>query len=209
MTRAGRFALSGAALILFSVALGFAVTSGWSAGIDRFVAQATGLTRASAWSGMIPLWQGISWIGGGIQRYGIVLVCAILLGIWHRPRSGLALILASITAQLISEGLKIFFGRLRPEFVPHLDHTSNLAFPSGHATSAAVVYLLFAMTAPTQRRGLWLAGAAIMALLTGVSRLALGVHWLTDLIGGWALGSGVALLTLAWLMRRDTRVQPA
>jgi undecaprenyl-diphosphatase len=77
-----------------------------------------------------------------------------------------------------------------------------MSFPSGHASMSAIVFLtLGALLANT--RGRWvervfiLATAAIATFLVGVSRVALGVHWATDVLAGWALGTGWAT---AWLL---------
>src|SRR5207244_6591004 len=70
---------------------------------------------------------------------------------------------------------------------------SGSSFPSGHATGTVAVYgmlaaLLAASTPYWSRKvGLW-AGAAILWLVVGITRLYLGVHWLSDVLGGYALG---------------------
>ncbi|MEQ1687266.1 MAG: phosphatase PAP2 family protein [Sphingopyxis sp.] len=112
-------------------------------------------------------------------------------------RSGAVLVATSLSSFMTSEVLKTAFARPRPDIVPHLDAVHSLSFPSGHATSAAVVYMLFAMLVPTQRRALWLCAAATMTIATGWSRVALGVHWPSDVIGGWLLGGAFALIGYA------------
>ena len=70
---------------------------------------------------------------------------------------------------------------------------SGFAFPSGHATQAAAVYGGFAwlaagwVTAWARKVAVW-TGAVLAVLVVGVSRVYLGVHWPTDVLGGWALG---------------------
>ncbi|MEQ1510236.1 MAG: phosphatase PAP2 family protein [Sphingopyxis sp.] len=166
-------------------------------GVDRWVEQAGAYRAGSGNDAAIALWQAISWSGGGAQRYVIVGLLAALLGAWHHWRSGLVLVVTSLLSFMTSEALKTAFARQRPDIVPHLDAVHSLSFPSGHATSAAVVYLLFAALVPTQRRALWLCGAAMMTLATGWSRVALGVHWPSDVIGGWLLGGAFALIGYA------------
>jgi undecaprenyl-diphosphatase len=87
-----------------------------------------------------------------------------------------------------------------------------MSFPSGHATIAAIVFLtIAALIASTRTRAseqtYILAMATLMALLVGLSRMALGVHWATDVVAGWAFGAAWAL---AWLLlaRRLTRRNP-
>lgn len=103
-------------------------------------------------------------------------------------------------AHLASQALKVLFGRPRPVGVAIGEYSSS-AFPSGHATQAAAVWLMLAVVtaagAPSSRRrmGVWAAAVSIVAVV-GISRLYLGVHWLTDVLGGWAVGSLWFLLVL-------------
>ena len=190
--------LIGAAILFILVlGLGLAVTAGWTAGADHAVGSALALRAGQGQDGLISLWWWISWSGGGGQRYAIVAALALLLGLWHRWHSGLILAVMAVLSNSTSGLLKDAFARPRPDLVPHLDPVNSLSYPSGHATSAALVYLLFALLVPTVRRPVWLSVAAVLAFLTGFSRITLGVHWPTDLIGGWMLGTAFALLGVA------------
>lgn len=123
-----------------------------------------------------------------------------------------ALFVACATAGggVLSYLLKLGFDRPRPDLVAHLVDVQTLSFPSGHAMGSAVTYLtLGALIVRTEvRPGLKayvLAIAIGLTLVIGVSRIYLGVHWPTDVVGGWCAGSAWALLcwTLAlWLQRR-------
>ena len=82
--------------------------------------------------------------------------------------------------------------------VPHLVQVSNASYPSGHAMLSAVAYLtIAAMLARGEKRLAprlsLLALAVVLVVLIGHSRLYLGVHWPTDVLGGWCLGSAWAL----------------
>jgi membrane-associated phospholipid phosphatase len=186
-----------AALLALVLTLGLCVSHGWGGAIDHNIATALGMREGQSSAGLINFWQAISWIGGGTQRYIIVALLALFLWLRHHWRLGAVLAGASLLSSLASDGLKLAFARARPDLVPHLDHASSFAFPSGHATSAAVVYLLFAFIVPTQRRGLWLSVGIALTLLTGMSRIMLGVHWPSDVIGGWLLGAAFAFAGLA------------
>lgn len=83
---------------------------------------------------------------------------------------------------------------MRPDLVAQLDPITSPAFPSSHANNAAVVYILFIMLVPQARHPVWQLAAAMMILLTGISRIMLGVHWPTDVLGGWMLGTSFALM---------------
>lgn len=112
------------------------------------------------------------------------------------------LVTASISGGLVaSQLLKLWIERPRPDLVPHGTQVLTLSFPSGHATMSAVVYLtlgvLLAGLQPSRRMAAYiLAVALLLTGLVGFSRVYLGVHWPTDVLAGWALGSAWALLCL-------------
>ena len=102
--------------------------------------------------------------------------------------------------------------RARPPSVDWASGAQGFAFPSGHATTATAGYLVLAVLIsgllPSARRRNAVRGAGIaVAFLVGASRIVLAVHWPTDVIAGWALGTAVAAATLA-LGRRPTGPRP-
>lgn len=196
------------AVVLFAlvIILGYAASAGYFRHFDLIVSHALNMQRGASPEWLIVLMQGISWIGGGIQRYIMVAILAAALWRWWGWGAGLAMALTTLVSAFTSEVLKAYFGRLRPELVPHLDLVNTAAYPSGHANNAAVVYIFFIMLVPQARHPGWQALAALLILLTGLSRIMLGVHWPTDVIGGWMLGTSFALLAasvIAW--RRHQR----
>jgi len=196
--------LTGAAvLFVLVVALGFAVTAGHFRSFDIVVSNALNLQLSVSPDWLILLMQGISWIGGGLQRYIIVAILAVVLWRVWGWGSALAMGLTTLIAAFTSDVMKHFFARIRPDLVAQLDPITSPAFPSGHANNAAVVYILFIMLVPQARHPLWQAAAAAMILLTGLSRIMLGVHWPTDVIGGWMLGASYALMAGAIIAYRQ------
>jgi undecaprenyl-diphosphatase len=193
--------ITGTSLIALTLLLGIAVSAGFGSAQDQLVGAAIGMRTGETPPGAITLWQLVSWSGGGIQRYIIVALLALFLAVRYHWRLGLILAVTALASNLTSNALKLMFGRVRPDLVPHLDHAASFAFPSGHATSAALVYLLFALLIPTQRRRLWITVAVVMMFLTGLSRIMLGVHWTSDVLGGWLLGVGFAALGLGMARR--------
>ena len=188
-------------LILLFVLNSFLVWSGHTAAIDRQIGAALGLSVDGSPHWMILFMQGVSWIGGGLPRWGIVILLCGLVWHWCGPRCAVALAGASLLSNLASSLLKIGFGVARPDLVPHLDHQTSYSYPSGHATNAAVVYLLLAWLAPPRwRRAAW-SLAGVMIVLNGVSRMMLGVHWASDIVGGTLLGAAFALFGAAWARR--------
>ena len=206
MTLSARLFLTALLLFVAVIALGFAVTSGHFHDFDIAVSHALNMQPGVSPDWLILVMQGISWIGGGIQRYVIVGILALALWRWSGRGAALAMAVATLASALTSDILKSFFARARPDLVPQLDLISSPAFPSGHATNAAVVYLLFIMLVPQARHPAWRLAAAAMILLTGLSRILLNVHWPTDVIGGWMLGASFALMAAAVIsFRREQR----
>ena len=183
--------------------LGFAVTAGWFHSFDITVSNALNMQRSVAPDWLILSMQGISWIGGGIQRYVVVTILTIALWRWWGLGSALAMGLTTLASAFASEVLKFYFGRLRPDLVPQLDSIHNASYPSGHANNAAVVYMLFIMLVPQARHPGWQLAAAAMIIITGLSRIMLGVHWPTDVIGGWILGASFACVAAGVISYRE------
>lgn len=197
-----RLAASASLLFALVIALGFAVTTGHLRSFDLGVSHALNMQAGAAPDWLILLMQGISWIGGGVQRYVMVAMLTLALWRWWGWGAALAMGLTTLVSAFTSEVLKAYFGRLRPDLVPHLDFVNTAAYPSGHANNAAVVYILFIMLVPQARHPGWQVAAALMILVTGLSRIMLGVHWPTDVIGGWMLGGGFALLAASVIAAR-------
>lgn len=152
----------------------------------------------------------ITALGGFTVLTLMTLLVVGYLGLSRRWRAA-ALVLVSIGGGMaISHGLKLVFQRARPDLVPHLVDVHTLSFPSGHSTLAAVTYLtlgaLLAAVQPSRRLKVFIMVAAlVIALLVGMSRVFLGVHWPTDVAAGWLIGAAWALLCRAVadvLMRR-------
>jgi hypothetical protein len=78
--------------------------------------------------------------------------------------------------------------------VPHLAPSSGFSFPSGHTAAAAATWAAVALVLgrgrPLRVKAWLAAGAALVTVAVAASRVLLGVHWLTDVIGGAALGFG-------------------
>jgi membrane-associated phospholipid phosphatase len=95
--------------------------------------------------------------------------------------------------------LKIYFGRVRPDFAGGGARLESLSYPSGHSSGIATlvtVALILAWPLLAARARHWaLAAGVALVLLVGLTRMWLGVHFLSDVVGGWALGLGWALLT--------------
>src|SRR3990167_6860759 len=96
------------------------------------------------------------------------------------------LLLAGASAGLLNFGLKLLFGRSRPELWTHLVTESSYSFPSGHAMlSSALALALVSIFWGTKYRVTVAIGAALYIAMIGFTRLYLGVHYPSDIIAGW------------------------
>ena len=198
-----RFLIAAAALFVAVILLGVAVVAGWTQAVDLRISTDLALRVGQSDPAFIAFMQAASWVGGGTPRWIIVILLCGLVWHWCGPRCAVALGGASLLGNLASSLLKLGFGVTRPDVIPHLDHQTSFSYPSGHATSAAVVYLLLAWLVPLRwRRAAW-SLAGVMIVLNGVSRIMLGVHWASDVIGGTLLGAGFALIGAWWVRVRN------
>lgn len=138
-----------------------------------------------------------SWIGGWI---GLTLIGIALGVVLVRERAWLDLgflLATSAGTQLVVALLKDGFDRARPDVGSAVELPSSAAFPSGHAAAGAAslgaAAVLVAERLPSRRARAWLyALVAVAGIAVGLSRVALNVHYVTDVLAGWCLG-------LAWL----------
>ncbi len=194
-----------AGLLLAVVLLGLAVGAGWTEAADWRIAHALSFRAGESSATVISFMQGVSWIGGGTPRWMIVILLCGLVWHWCGPRCAAVLGCVSLLSNLVSSLLKLGFGRPRPDLIDHLDHQTSFSYPSGHATSAAAVYLLMASLAPPRWRALAWTLAFAMIILNGFSRIMLGVHWASDIVGGTMLGAAFALFGTWAVARRGLR----
>jgi undecaprenyl-diphosphatase len=115
-----------------------------------------------------------------------------------RARLGLVLLVIALAGRGLSELQKYWIARPRPELEQHLVLVKTSSFPSGHAASSMIFYtaMALALTAGTRWHRATVAGAILLSLMIGASRVMLGVHWPSDVVGGWAFGLLWVLLTL-------------
>jgi len=116
------------------------------------------------------------------------------------PRPWLPIVIA-IVADVVQSQLKPVFGRDRPPIATRLVNEASFAFPSGHAAMAMTVLGTIAVLAPSLLGRRRVRGVRVVlvvaALLVGGSRLYLGVHWMSDVLGGALLGGAFAALVAA------------
>jgi undecaprenyl-diphosphatase len=167
--------------------------------MERFI-----LHHRTAW--LTPVMKATTWLGS----IAVLILVAVAVGAWFwwrrkdwKPSGKLALALGG--AVVLYDIVKPLVGRARPPLDARLLPVSGSSFPSGHATQAVATYgmlaLILSAGRPVRTRIGLCCAAGAAAVVVGLTRLYLGVHWLTDLLGGWALGTAwLALLTAAFLL---------
>lgn len=130
----------------------------------------------------------------------VVVITAVVGGgllIARRRELTVRLVASVAGAWATATVLKLVVTRQRPPVAERLITVAEFSFPSGHATQSVALWSSLALVGlalappPVRRRLRWVAGAGAMviAALVGLSRLYLGVHWLTDVVAGWAVGA--------------------
>jgi len=135
---------------------------------------------------------------------------AVFLARLRAPRRLRAFLVCIVGAVVWVQLLKRFFHRARPDLFDPLAHAIGYSFPSGHsALSAAFFGSVAGLAAASARRGrhsaAYLAAGVVAVFLVGFSRVALGVHWPTDVLAGWTVGFGWLTLVFAVAEHRARR----
>jgi undecaprenyl-diphosphatase len=211
----------GLLLVLVGCCLGFVALADelpeqQTQGFDEAVVRA--LRRADNPSVPIgPRWlqesaRDVTALGGVTVLTLVTLAVCGFLALVRRFRSLLLVFGSTVSGALLNSVLKSLFARPRPTVVPHLSEAHTFSFPSGHAMLSAIVYLtLGALLAQlTERRWLkvYVLGVSLtLSFLVGLTRVFLGVHYLTDVLGGWMAGLAWAIFT-ALLARAVKRRSP-
>lgn len=187
----------GGGLVAIGVAIGvwivlsgdapFAIDTAWN-----------DLLAAADWPFLTQLSLFLNVAGGTLVGSLVVpVVGVILLMLARRPWSAAALVIAIAASALVVQILKNVFARGRPADMSVLSDFGS--YPSGHVANAATVATMLVVLLPR----VWtIVVAAAWVLLMAFSRTYLHAHWLTDAIGGIAVGVGVALVCVALLRRR-------
>ena len=187
--------------ILFAI-VSFGVSSHNSFG--DFVITTDNAVHSLLFENAQPVWIAkvmlfFTYLGNTETITATVIIIFILLYIFKRRQLATFFIGGIGGAALLSQFFKYSFGRARPAEILYQVSRHGYSFPSGHALIATIFYGFCAFCIIHVLHKRWqkiLVGiiAALVIILVGFSRIYLGVHWVSDVIGGWVLG--VAVLSL-------------
>ncbi|MGY1710753.1 phosphatase PAP2 family protein [Geodermatophilus sp. SYSU D00758] len=201
-----RSALAGLAVLVGAVPfllLWLLVQRSWSplAGLDGDVA--AGLNDAvSDWPLLVTALRVVTDLGGTGTAVFVLVLLTVVLVIRDRRRLAAFVATTGLGLAVLGPVTKAVVDRARPVVEsPVVSTPSNASFPSGHSMTALVtwgVVLLVALPAVHRRARRWLIAATVVVVVAvGFTRLALGVHFVSDVLAGWALGIGWLAATTA------------
>lgn len=153
---------------------------------DPVIAAVLGLPIAT------DFWKATTQGGGDLLLVIRVAVVVVLLVVERRPRTALVYAIAFLAATALTDLVKVTLGRERPPGAELLG-VGGFSFPSGHALNSMVTYGLIALLVwrsglPERVGRLIAAGLVAVPLVVGLSRVALGVHYPSDVLAGWLAG---------------------
>jgi len=150
---------------------------------------------------------------GSALAWQIVFAIVVVWLLWRRlPRLALFVVVTSAGSSVLNAVVKTAVHRLRPVLTDPVAHEPGASFPSGHSQAAMVGYAVLLLVFLPVLHGVWrrlaVSFAVLMVLAIGFSRIALGVHYLSDVIGGFVLGAAwVAAMAAVFNAMRVDRGQ--
>ncbi len=151
--------------------------------------------------------KGITTIGGPLM---VVLICAFLV---FNPKTrwefGILTTFGAILSFLVNWGIKYLFARQRPEIMPLVEEGS-FSYPSGHAAVSLVMYAILAIyiyqnVKNKKLKYFLIILCVIFPIIIGLSRVYLGTHYMTDIIGGWLVG--IPMLFATYKIYRSLKIE--
>jgi undecaprenyl-diphosphatase len=152
----------------------------------------------------------ITALGGPTVIALVVLGVIGFLVLQTRYWTAVFIFMTALSGEAVSFAMKSVFSRPRPGLAPHLREAFSSSFPSGHAMQSAIIYLtlgamLMRITQGRLTKIYCCTVAMLLTFLVGLSRVWLGVHYPTDVLGGWIVGLFWA--SLCWLMAQHFEVR--
>lgn len=178
----------------------FLVRYHWSPLLHLDQSVANSLNRVvSAHPAAVKAATAVSQFGGRGTLIPLTVLAIVLLLIRRQPRLAIYLAVTGTGALVLDPSLKTLVGRVRPVVADPVAHGQGNSFPSGHALGSMVVYgmltLVFLAVVRYRWRGWFVGLAAVIVAAIGLSRIALGVHFVSDVLAGWLLGAAWICVT--------------
>ena len=164
-------------------------------------------------SAVVSVIKAVTWLGSNGVLWALIGLAVLVLAIRRRWRLAVYLLVAGAGVLTLDPVLKSLVGRLRPVVTHPVAYGTGDSFPSGHALGSIVCYGALLLVFLPATRGTWrrVFTAVIVTLIVaiGVSRLLLGVHYLSDVLGAWALGiTWLGLTAFAFELSRQAAGAP-
>src|SRR5690242_5061826 len=175
---------------------------------------AADLNSATASHGIfVKALKAVTWLGSGGVLWTVIGASAVILALRKRWRLAIYLLVTGAGALVLDPVLKSLVGRLRPVVAHPIAHGQGNSFPSGHSLGSIVCYgavlLVFLPAARGRWRTAFITAVVTLVALLGISRLLLGVHYVSDVLGAWAVGVlWLGLTTFAFELTRRAAGQP-
>jgi undecaprenyl-diphosphatase len=162
---------------------------------------------------LVSVVKAVTFLGSTGVLWTVIGASAVLLAIRRRWRLVLYLLITGAGALVMDPILKSLVGRLRPVVAHPVAHGGGNSFPSGHSLGSIVCYgavlLVFLPAAHGRWRTVFTAVIVALVALIGISRILLGVHYLSDVLGGWTLGiTWLGVTAFAFELTRRAEGQP-
>jgi undecaprenyl-diphosphatase len=145
---------------------------------------------------LVAVVKAVTWLGSDGVLWMVIGAAAVVLAIRRQWRLAIYLLVTGAGALILDPVLKSLVGRLRPVVAHPIAHGIGNSFPSGHALGSIVCYGAVLLVFLPVTRGRWrttfIVATVTLVVLIGISRILLGVHYLSDVVGAWAVG-------IAWL----------
>lgn len=192
-----------ATFVFIGVAIG--VQTGYLDGFDDAVRYRVYSMRSDK---LTVFWRFITHSG---DRYVVIILGIILLLIKSlREKYGVKFAIAALSSTALYQIMKYIFQRPRPDLALRLIEQGGYSFPSGHSMNCLVsygilIYLLLRYCENRRLAKLLSFGLGLLTILIGFSRVYVGVHYPTDIIGGWSLGIAVLVAMIYAFEKFDSR----
>jgi undecaprenyl-diphosphatase len=162
---------------------------------------------------LVTVVKAVTWLGSTGVLWVVIGVAAAGLALRKRWRLAIYLLVTGAGALVLDPVLKSLVGRLRPVVAHPIAHGTGNSFPSGHSLGSIVCYgavlLVFLPAARGRWRPAFITVIVTLVALIGISRILLGVHYLSDVAGAWAIGiTWLGITAFAFELTRRAAGQP-